>query len=138
MNVEIIGTNMEKFKNPISKAKSKYNIQNYWTFYYYANKNVDEQIKLYFDKLQGIRNREDHTINLNECLLVKIDNIFDPEVYLILDNINRLGEIQNIPLVLFLVSNTDNMQLVIDKKYRRIDPRLILVTKYDEYYLEKY
>lgn len=92
MNVEIIGTNMEKFKNAISEVKSNYSIQNYWTFHYYANKNVDEQIKLYFDKLQGIRNGEDHTINLKESLLVKIDNIFDPEVYLILDNINRLGE----------------------------------------------
>lgn len=135
MNVEFIGTNLEKFKQVISEAKSKYSIQNYWTFHY-ANINVNEQIKQYFDKLQKIRNGEDQTINLKESLLVKINNIFDPEVNLILDNINRLGETQYMPLVLFLVSNANSMQLKIDKKFKRIDPRLILVTKYDEYNLE--
>ena len=132
MNVEFIGTNMENFKNAISRPKSKYSIQNYWTFHY-SNKSVDEQIKQYFTKLQNIKNGEDQTFNLKESLLVKINNIFDPEVNLILDNINRLGETQYMPLVLFLLSNTNNMQLTIDKKYKRIDPRLILVTKYDEY-----
>ena len=98
MNVEFIGTNLEKFKQAISEPKSKYSIQNYWTFHY-VNINVNEQIKQYFDKLQKIRNGEDQTINLKESLLVKINNIFDPDVYLILDNINRLVEAQYMPLV---------------------------------------
>ena len=131
MNVQFIGINMENFKYSISKTNSKYSIKNYWTFNY-VNTNVDAQIKQYFDKLQAIKNGEDQTINLKESLLVKVENIFDPEVNLILDSINRLGQTQYMPLVLFLVCNTNNMQLKIDPKYKRLDPRLIITAKYDE------
>ena len=135
MNVQLIGKNMENFKKSISKAKSKYSIQNYWTFNY-INEDINVQINKYFNRLQTIRKGDDQTINLKETLLVKIENIFDPEVNLILDSINKLGETQYMPIVLFLLLNTDRMQLIIDQKYKRIDPRLILVTKYDENNLE--
>ena len=83
MNVTLIGGNLENFKNRISRAKSKYSIQNFWKFYYEKDKTVEEQINSYFNKLQQIRNGEDQTINLKECLLVKLENIFDPELNLI-------------------------------------------------------
>ena len=136
MNVTLIGGNLENFKNRISRAKSKYSIQNFWKFYYEKDKTVEEQINSYFNKLQQIRNGEDQTINLKECLLVKLENIFDPELNLIQDKVNRLGEVQYMPLVLFLLKNNYSNDIVfkIDEvKYKRLDHRLFLLAKLDEY-----
>jgi len=136
MNVTLIGGNLENFKNIISRAKSKYSIQNFWKFYYEKDKTVEEQINSYFNKLQQIRNGEDQTINLKECLLVKLENIFDPELNLIQDKVNRLGEVQYMPLVLFLLKNnySNDIDFKIDEvKYKRLDHRLFLLTKLDEY-----
>ena len=136
MNVTLIGGNLENFKNRISKAKSKYSIQNFWKFYYEKDKTVEEQINSYFNKLQQIRNGEDQTINLKECLLVKLENIFDPELNLIQDKVNRLGEVQYMPLVLFLLKNnySNDIDFKIDEvKYKRLDHRLFLLAKLDEY-----
>lgn len=136
MNVTLIGDNLENFKNRISTKKSKYSIQNFWKFYYEKDKSVEEQINSYFNKLQQIRNGEDQTINLKECLLVKLENIFDPELNLIQDKVNRLGEVQYMPLVLFLLKNnySNDIPFKIDEvKYKRLDHRLFLLTKLDEY-----
>ena len=136
MNVTLIGGNLENFKNRISRAKSKYSIQNFWKFYYEKDKTVEEQINSYFNKLQQIRNGEDQTINLKECLLVKLENIFDPELNLIQDKVNRLGEVQYMPLVLFLLKNnySNDIDFKIDEvKYKRLDHRLFLLAKLDEY-----
>ena len=136
MNVTLIGGNLENFKNRISRAKSKYSIQNFWKFYYEKDKSVEEQINSYFNKLQQIRNGEDQTINLKECLLVKLENIFDPELNLIQDKVNRLGEVQYMPLVLFLLKNnySNDIDFKIDEvKYKRLDHRLFLLAKLDEY-----
>jgi len=134
MNIEIIGENMENFKKEISRSKSKYSIQNYWTFHY-ENIDINEQINRYFNKLQGFRKGVDKTINIKECLIVKIDNIFDPQVNMILEKINSLGQIQYMPLVLFLLKNnfSYNTKLPMDSnKFKRIDLRLILIAEYDE------
>ena len=135
MNVQLIGTGLTNYKNIISIKKSKYSIQNYWTFQYDQYLDVNSQINKYFDKLQQIKNGGDKTICLKETLLVKINNIYDPEFNLIIEKTNSLGQIQYMPLILVLLVNgySQNMKLSINtQKYKRIDPRLIMVTKYNE------
>ena len=67
--------------------------------------------------------------------MVRIKNIFDPEVNLIIEKVNSLGQIQYMPIVLFLLENnfSTDIKFSIDQtKYKRVEPRLIIITKYDE------
>jgi GTP-binding protein EngB required for normal cell division len=135
MNIQLIGENLTNFKNSLSKAKNKNSIQNSWKFFYDKDLDVYNQINKYFDKLLQFKKGKDKTICLKECLLVRIKNIFDPEINLIIEKVNSLGQIQYMPIVLFLLENnfSTNIKLSIDeKKYKRIEPRLIIVTKFDE------
>ena len=135
MNNQLIGENLTNFKNSLSKAKNKNSIQNSWKFFYDKDLDVYNQINKYFDKLLQFKKGKDKTICLKECLLVRIKNIFDPETNLIIEKVNSLGQIQYMPIVLFLLENnfSTNIKLSIDeKKYKRIEPRLIIVTKFDE------
>ena len=135
MNIQLIGTGLTNYKNIISKKKSKYSIKNYWTFQYDQHSDVNSQINKYFDKLQQIKNGGDKTICLKETLIIKINNIYDPEFNLIIEKTNSLGQIQYMPLILVLLVNgySKNMKLSINtQKYKRIDPRLIMVTEYNE------
>jgi len=135
MNNQLIGENLTNFKNSLSKAKNKNSIQNSWKFFYDKDLDVYNQIYKYFDKLLQFKKGKDKTICLKECLLVRIKNIFDPETNLIIEKVNSLGQIQYMPIVLFLLENnfSTNIKLSIDeKKYKRVEPRLIIVTKFDE------
>ena len=135
MNIQFIGENLKNYKDSISKANNKYSIQNFWRFNYDSDLDVASQINEYFDKLQKFKNGTNKTISLKECLLVRIKNIYDHEVSLIIDKVNALGQIQYMPIVLFLLENnfSTNIKLQInEKKYKRVDPRLIMVTKFDE------
>ena len=135
MNIQLIGQNLSNYKAFISKTKNKNSIQNFWKFNYDSDLDVPTQINKYFDKLQQFKNGKDKTKSLKECLLVKIKNIYDKEVSLIIDKVNSLGQVQYMPIVLFLLENnfSANIKLSIsEKKYKRIDPRLIMITKYDE------
>ena len=135
MNIQLIGENLTNFKNSLSNAKNKNSIQNSWKFFYDKDLDVYNQINKYFDKLLQFKKGKDKTICLKECLLVRIKNIFDPEINLIIEKVNSLGQIQYMPIVLFLLENnfSTNIKLSIDeKKYKRIEPRLIIVTKFDE------
>lgn len=135
MNIQLIGENLTNYKNSLSTAKNKNSIQNSWKFFYDKDLDVYNQINKYFDKLLQFKKGKDKTICLKECLLVRIKNIFDPEINLIIEKVNSLGQIQYMPIVLFLLENnfSTNIKLSIDeKKYKRIEPRLIIVTKFDE------
>ena len=135
MHIQLIGENLTKYLESISKAKNVNSIQNLWTFNYRKDLDVHNQIITYFEKLQQIKKGNDKTICLKECLLVRIKNIFDPEVNLIIEKINSLGQIQYMPIVLFLLENnfsTDIKFSINEKIYKRVEPRLILITKYDE------
>ncbi len=83
MSVQLIGKNLKSFKESISKCKYQYSIQNYWTFQYDSDLDAKTQIDSYFVKLKEIKKSEGEVINLKEFLLVKIKNIFDPEITLI-------------------------------------------------------
>ena len=135
MHIQLVGEGLSKFLQSISNAKKKNSIQNYWKFNYEKNLDIYSQINSYFEKLKQIKNGLDKTICLKECLLVRIKNIFDPEVNLIIEKVNSLGQIQYMPIVLFLLENnfsTDIKFSIDEKKYKRVEPRLIIITKYDE------
>ena len=135
MNIELIGENLKNFKDAISKAKNNNSIQKFWKFNYENSLDVHKQINKYFDKLKNFKDKCDKAFSLKECLLVKIKNLFDPEVTLIIEKINALGQIQYMPIVLFLLENnfSSESKLPIDeKKYYNVEPRLIIVTKFDE------
>ena len=135
MNIQLIGENLTNFKDSISKTKNENSIQNFWTFNYDNDLDFESQIKKHFDKLQQFKNGSDKTLSLKECLLVRVKNILSPEVGLIIEKINDLVQTQYMPIVLFLVENnfSANIKLPIDeKKYKRVDPRLIKITKFDE------
>lgn len=52
-------------------------------------------------------NSVDTTIKVKETLIIKVKNIFDPEVSFIIQKTNELEEIKFMPLILFLVENYD-------------------------------
>ena len=134
MNIQLIGKGLTKFKESLAKAESKLSIEKFWKFNYQEELDVINQIDTYFNKLQQIKKGLDKTICLKECLLVRIANLFDPEFNSIVDKVNKLGQIQYMPIVLFLVENfSKDIELKIDEKlYKRVEPRLFYSTKYDE------
>ncbi len=111
MNIELIGKDLGNFLENISKARTKYSIQNYWKFNY-VNRDIKEIINEYFNKLLEISKGENKTIEFKECLLVKVENITDPEVDLIIGYMDRLREVHYMPLVLLMAVNyAENSQL---------------------------
>ena len=132
MNVRLIGSNMENFQNKIFQSSLK-NIIKFWKIEYLSNCNIGKQIDCYFRKLKNLKeNKNNYTLNERETLILKVNNIFDPEVNIIIEKINELCGKQYKPLVLILVNNL-NFNLNTDlEKYDEIDPRLFFVAKYTE------
>ena len=102
MNVKIIGFNMENFFKVIQEYQKV--IKELWNFEQLEqSQDVIEQIKKYFDKLQKNLDDENNIKqNIRETLIIKVNNIFDPEINLIIDLVNKLDEVQYMPLVLIL------------------------------------
>ena len=87
----------------------------------------------YFELLQKYRNNKDQTKNIRESLIVKIENSSDPLVNNILEKMNKLRESHYMPLVLFLsVKTPANKKILIDPKFKKIDPRTIFLEKYSD------
>ena len=133
MNIKIIGPNIQKFYEEIKKTQKT--IKELWNFEpLEENKEIKEQINNYFKKLY--KNLEDNNNNKNirEALILKINNIFDTEVTLIIKLMDKLDEVQFMPLVLLLCTGEyDKKKLNIDSdKYQQIDPRLIFIHRYSE------
>lgn len=135
MNVFFIG-NLKKLKDIICDESKKNNvIKQFWNFEFPENDNLNKVINNYFEKLKGNRNKRDKTINIRETLIVKVKDLFDPEVLLIMELLNGLGQIQYMPIILFLVENENSNRSTIDNyslKYKRIEPRLIFIEDYSE------
>ena len=132
MHLRFIGLNMERFYNNFKNSTILKNIIKYWKIDSLKNTELSNQINGYFDNLQNmIKNYED--INLRECLIIKVNNIFDPEINSIIEKMDELSLQQYMPLVLILTSEYSNKKIVIDKeKYVEIDPRLFFIENYTE------
>ena len=143
MHIQIIGEKMQKFLKMISgsdspppikaKTSNRKNIEDYWDFDYFPEDTIDKQINDYFELLQKNRKSEDQSKNIRESLFVKIKNSSDSLVNEILEKMNKLRESHYMPLVLFLsVETPANNKIIIDSKFKKIDPRTIFLEKYSE------
>jgi len=160
MHIQLIGSNMEKFYEEIKKVTNpEKKIKNYWEFdYNEKSKEIIREINSYFKKLSGrIEQYEDDLdnnvknikIEMREVLIFKIDNcvkdenaqlkdknaniILSPEVDLIFDRLNKLYYTHFMPIVLLLTQDRKKMRLNFSPdKYKYVDPRLILITYYDD------
>ena len=132
MNIKIIGSNITNFYEKIKKTQNT--IKKLWNFEpLEENKEIKEQLKHYFGKLEKNLEIDSININIREVLILKIDNIFDPEVSLVIELMDKLDEVQYMPLVLLLCSGEFDQQLNIDtNNYKQIDPRLIFINRYSE------
>jgi GTP-binding protein EngB required for normal cell division len=137
MHIKIIGSNMNKFYDELKKSTFLRNIINYWDIDNLETLNY-ENLQCYFNYLKEINLKdeekfENNAINLKEVLILKVNNIFDPEVNVLIEEIDQLSQTYCMPLVLLLTVNNSDQKLVIDTdKYDYIDPRLFFVAKYTE------
>ena len=134
MHLRFIGQNMNRFYRLFKNSVILHDIIKFWEIDSLQNTDSSRQINSYFDFLQNKKadeNKKD--ITLRECLVVKVNNTFDPEVNCILEKTNELSSKQYMPLVLILTSEISNNEIVIDtEKYDQIDPRLFFVENYTE------
>ena len=133
MHIKIIGSNMQKFYEEIKNSIYLRNIVKYWEIDQLEDLNI-KSLNNYFDYLNEKKeNDEDKTKNLRELLILKLNNIFDSEVNILLDKMNQLSETYYFPLVLLLTVNNSNEKIIVDhEKFENIDPRLIFVANYTE------
>ena len=161
MHIQLIGIKMEKFYERIKNMKiPDKKIKNYWKFDYNEKvNNIKEEIDLYFDKLEerrklyreNLRNKiNDPSVDFREVLIFKIDNfcsengkeknekskeLLSPDIDIIFNRLNKLNFTHFMPIVLLLSTNKNKLILNFDiykNKYKYIDPRLILVSYYNE------
>ena len=133
MHIKTMGSNMQIFYDEFKKSNYLRNIIKYWDIDKLQTLNVINLNK-YFDYLQHIKDKdEDKEQNIREVLILKLNNVFDPIVNILFDQMNKLSETYYMPLVLLLTVNNWNQQLIIDtENYENIDPRLIFVENYTE------
>jgi len=134
MHISFIGLNMEKFVKNLKNSVTLKDIIKFWKIDPLLNEDSSNEINAYFDSLQKIKDDQNNKdISLRECLIVKVNNIFDPEVNCIIEQMNELESTQYMPLVLILTSEKSNKRIDIDtEKYNQIDQRLLFVENYTE------
>ena len=134
MHIKFIGHNMQSFISKVKESDNLHNIIKSWEIDPLENIDVSKQINTYFKRLQKIKADENNKdISLRECLILKVNNVFDPEISCIIEKINELDSYQYVPLVLLLTSDYSNNKIKIDtEKYEHVDPRLFFVEKYTE------
>ena len=122
-------------KRPLNKKMTqdqfRYTIFDFWDYFYYPDKSIDEQISIIFNKFY--KQKGALSLNFRECLIVRAQNKNAPEIKKILEKINEINRIHYMPMVLFLLDEYDEENFnYIDKKivpdsklYPKIDPRMI-------------
>ena len=142
MNIQLIGENMTNFIKLLSPTKIKNNkyaeinkikrVEDFWKINYSGEKDVQEQIKEYFDKIFKIKSESKFTKQLKETLIVKVENSSDEIVQSILKKINDLKNDYYMPIVIFLLLE-GNKQIVFDKKkFPNVNASLIITKKFSE------
>ena len=134
MHIKMIGKDIEGFNKGINEAISLKNIIKLWNFDPIQKEATNtNQLNEYFDRLKKIKEDEDKTQDLKELLILKINNLLDPEVKIIIERMDELSEKQYMPLVLLLTIEDTQKKLDINtEEYEQIDPRLIFIEKYTE------
>ena len=134
MHIKFIGLEIERFYNNFRKVTTLKDIIKCWKIDPLQNIDLLEQINAYFDILQEKRNdKNNQDLSLRECLILKLNNVFAPELNYIFEKMNKLSSKQFMPLVLILTSENSNKKISIDiKKYDQIDPRFFFIENYIE------
>ena len=131
MKITLIGSDMNAFNDIFQKSEELKTIKKCWEIEPLKNEDITLQLKDYFDKLLKIK-ETDLSKDLRECLVLKINNSFDPEINIILDYMNELSETQFLPLVLILTKEESYNKIEIDEEKYTFDHRLIYVRNYTE------
>ena len=133
-HLKFIGLNIQKFYNNFKNSLTLHEIIKLWDIDSLEDTDILEQINEYFDFLQNKRKDEDNKdLCLRECLIIKMNNIFDPLINFIFEKMNELSLKQFMPLVLILTSEYIDKELTIDtNKYDQIDPRFFFIENYTE------
>ena len=134
MHLKFIGLNIQTFYNNFKNSATLHDIIKLWQIDPLENIDLLEQIKAYFDILQKKRNDENNKdLSLRECLIIKMNNVFDPLINCILEKMNELSLKQFMPLVLILTTENSNNEISIDTNiYNQIDPRFFFIKDYSE------
>ena len=134
MHIKFIGLEIERFYNNFRNVTTLKDIIKCWEIDPLQNIDLLEQINAYFDILQEKRNdKNNQDLSLRECLILKLNNVFAPELNYIFEKMNKLSSKQFMPLVLILTSENSNKKISIDiKKYDQIDPRFFFIENYIE------
>ena len=133
MNIKIIGSKIEKFYEEVQNTQKS--IKELWNFEpLEEDKATTLQINNYFEKLKkNLDDISNMNKNIREVLILKVKNVSDPEVKLVIDLMDQLAEVQYMPLVLLLHTDKIAQKLIIDKNnYNQIDPRLIFIKKFTD------
>lgn len=133
MNIFLIGSDLKEFLKLIKDDKKVNSIKKHWKFQY-PDGQFNDIINEYFEKLTENIDKIDETEPIRETLIVKVKNIFDPEINLIIDKINQLEETKYMPLVLLLIENYNEKEGInFDQvHYEFIDPRLFFIAKFSK------
>ena len=134
MHLKFIGLNIQDFYNNFKNSPTLHEIIKLWKIDSLEDKDLLGQINEYFDFLQKKRNDQNNNdLSLRECLVIKMNNEFDPLINCIFEKMNDLSLKQFMPLVLILTSENSNKELTIDtNKYNQIDPRFFFIENYTE------
>ena len=93
MHIKIIGSNMEKFYNEFNNSIYLRNIIKFWTIDKLKKSDIRKQLNEYFDYLEDIiDNEENKDINLREVIILKVNNVFEPVINILLERMNKLSE----------------------------------------------
>ena len=131
MHIKFMGYDMKNFYSNFKNSVSLQNIIKYWKIDPLDNIDISEQINTYFEELKKIKADENNKdISLRECLILKVNNTFDPKINIIVEKINEIDSLQYVPLVLILTLEYSNNEIKIDtEKYEHVGPRLFFVEK---------
>ena len=134
MHLKFIGLNIQTFYNNFKNTPTLHDIIKFWEIDSLENIDLLEQINDYFNILQIKRNdKNNKDLSLRECLIIKMNNVFDPLINCIFEKMNELSLKQFMPLVLILTSENSNNEIYIDtNKYDQIDPRFFFIKNYTE------
>ena len=133
MNIKIIGSNMDKFYKEIKLSQKS--IKELWNFEPLEKKTTNiQQLNNYFNKLfNNLDGKKNTKNNIREVLILKVTNILDIEVNLMIDYMEQLDEVQYMPLVLLLYTVEIEQKLEFDREcYHQIDPRLIFTHRFSD------
>ena len=151
ISINMIGKEMEnilyalKSNKPLNKEMTqdelRYTIFDYWEYYYYPDKTINEQILFIFNKFYMKKGALD--LNFRECLIARAKNKSSPEIKLILEKINDINRMHYMPMVLFLLDEYDednfdycDKKIIPDNKlYPKIDPRMIFTLGFSDIYV---